>query len=178
MAADNVVGHWPGYEIAAPPPVKTMCEHAIKLSLKAYLLDNGIDERADRKFGHDLVGCWAKCIEDVANPDLFDLNILAIISDLLVSGRLRYGEESDLGRLPVFGPLSTLVEASLALCGAPKVSDILSRLSPISGSSMCAERQHCGPRPQHQRPPVEGSNGPKTIIPICSTAAMSAHPQG
>lgn len=126
LAADNVVGHWPGYAIAAPPPVMTMCAHAIELSLKAYLLDNGIDERTVRKFGHDLVGCWGKCIEVGANPDLLDMNILAITSDLLVSGRLRYGEESDLGRVPVFGPLSTLVEASLALCGAPKVSDILS----------------------------------------------------
>ncbi len=126
LAADKVVGHWPGYEIAAPPPVMTMCAPAIELSLKACLLENGIDERTVRKFGHDLVGCWGKCIEVGANPDLLDMKILAIISDLLVSGRLRYGEESDLGRVPVFGPLSTLVEASLALCGAPKVSDILS----------------------------------------------------
>ena len=126
LAADDVVGHWPGYGIAAPPPVMTMCAHAIELSLKAYLLDNGIDERTVRKFGHDLVGCWAKCIEVGANPDFLDMNILAIITDLLVSGRLRYGEESDLGQVPVFGPLITLVEASLALCGAPEVSDILS----------------------------------------------------
>jgi hypothetical protein len=69
---------------------------------------------------------WGKCIEVGANPDLLNMNILAIISDLLVSGRLRYGEESDLGRVPVFGPLGTLVEASLALCGAPKVSDVFS----------------------------------------------------
>ena len=70
LAADNVVGHWPGYEIAAPPPVMTMCAHAIELSLKAYLLDNGIDQRTVRKFGHDLVGCWGKCIEVGANcPD-------------------------------------------------------------------------------------------------------------
>lgn len=126
LAADKVVGHWPGYETAAPPPVMTMCAHAIELSLKAYLLDHGIDEATVRKFRHDLVGCWDKCIEVGADPDLLDRNILAIISDLLVSGRLRYGEESDLGRVPVFGPLSTLVEVSLALCGAPKVSDILS----------------------------------------------------
>ena len=126
LAADNVVGHWPGYEIAAPPPVMTMCAHAIELSLKAYLLDNGIDENTVRKFGHDLVGSWHKCVEVGADPDLLDGNILAIISDLLVSGRLRYGEESDLGRVPVFGPLSSLVEACLTLCGAPKKSDILS----------------------------------------------------
>lgn len=126
LAADDVVGHWPGYEIAAPPPVMTMCAHAIELSLKACLLENGIDEKTVRKFGHDLVGCWHKCVEVGADPDLLDGNILAIISDLLVSGRLRYGELSDLGRVPVFGPLSSLVEACLALCGAPKKSDILS----------------------------------------------------
>jgi hypothetical protein len=126
LAADDVIGHWPGYEFSAPPPVMTLCAHAIELSLKAYLLENGIDERTVRKFGHDLVSCWDKCVEVGADPDLLDRKILAIISDLLVSGRLRYGEESGLGHVPVFGPLSALVETCLLLCDAPKKSDILS----------------------------------------------------
>lgn len=126
MAADDVFGHWPGYEVAAPPPVMTMCAHAIELSLKAYLLENGIDEKTVKRFGHNLVGCWDKCVEVGADPDLLDRNTLAIISDLLVSGRLRYGDKSDFGQVPVFGPLSSLVEPCLVLCDAPPKSDILS----------------------------------------------------
>lgn len=126
LGADDRTGMWTGYEIAAPPPVMTLCAHAIELSLKAYLLDKDLGEAEVRKFKHNLVACWDKCVEVGAEPDLLDRNILAIISDLLVSGRLRYGDKSRLGKVPVFGPLSELVEACLALCRAPDVSDILS----------------------------------------------------
>ena len=78
-----------------------------------------------RKFGHNLVACLDKCSELGADADGIDRGILEIISDLLGSGRLRYGEESELGRVPVYGPLSELCRCCLDLCGAPKLSDIL-----------------------------------------------------
>lgn len=127
LAADDRIGLWPGYEIAAPTPVMTLCAHSIELSLKAYLLDHGEDERTVRKLSHDLSACWDSCKRLGATvPDL-DEGVLAIVSDLLSSGRLRYGEASALGRVPVFGPLSTLCELCLCLCGAPSKADIVNR---------------------------------------------------
>jgi hypothetical protein len=118
-AADRDVGNLPGYEIAAPPPVMTLCAHSIELSLKAYLLDRGMNDITVRKFNHDLMGCWDKCVELGADVQGVDRDILAIISDLLRSGRLRYGDRSKLGKVPVFGPLSELCGRCLDLCGAP-----------------------------------------------------------
>jgi hypothetical protein len=124
-AADRVVGNFPGYELAAPPPVMTLCSHSIELSLKAFLLDNGLSEKMVKKMGHDLVSCWDQCVEYGADAELVDRNVLAIISDLLGSGRLRYGEQSELGRVPVYGPLSDLCRTCLKLCRAPTRADIL-----------------------------------------------------
>lgn len=124
-AADNDIGRWPGYEIAAPPPVMVLCAHAIELSLKAYLLDSGIDKRALKRLSHNLSKTWGKCVALGADEKSVDSNTLRIISDLIVSGRLRYGEKSKLGRVPVFGPLSALCEQCLDLCGAPTKADLL-----------------------------------------------------
>ena len=48
-AADKTVGILPGYELAAPPPVMTLCLHCIELSLKAFVLDR--DNDADSSVG-------------------------------------------------------------------------------------------------------------------------------
>ncbi len=125
VAADKTVGFWPGYEVAAPPPVMTLWPHSIELSLKAFLLDHGEGEKNVRKLGHNLSSCLDKCVELGADVDSIDPGILEIISDLIGSGRLRYGEESELGRAPVYGPHSELCRRCLDLCGAPKLSDIL-----------------------------------------------------
>lgn len=125
LAADSKVGFWPGYEIAAPPPVMTLCAHSIELSLKAYLLDHGIKEDEVRSVSHRLMDAWKRCKEVGAEANWVDEHILEIISDLLSSGRLRYGEKSNLGRVPVFGPLSQLCEKCLNICGAPKPSEIV-----------------------------------------------------
>jgi len=124
-AADKVVGFFPGYEIAAPPPVMTLCAHSIELSLKSFLLDKGVSEEEVKKYSHDLVSCWDSCVKHGANAELLDRNVLAIITDLLSSGRLRYGEQSKLGRVPVYGPLSDLCRTCLTLCGAPSCAEIL-----------------------------------------------------
>lgn len=88
-AADNEVGRWPGYKIAAPPPVMVLCTHAIELSLKAYLLENRIDKRALKRLGHNLIRCWEKCVALGAGEKSVDADTLRVISDLIVSDRLR-----------------------------------------------------------------------------------------
>ncbi len=85
-------------------------------------------EKEVRKLSHDLVACWDSCVELGAQPDLIDKRVLEIISDLLKSNRLRYGEESDLGRVPVFGPLQEVCERSLELCGAPTRAQIFENI--------------------------------------------------
>ena len=124
-AADAVVGDLPGYDVAAPPPIMTHCAHSIELSAKAVLLENGWDEAKVRKLGHNLVECVEACKLVGADTSDIDGQVLAIISDLLVSGRLRYGDQSRLGMVPVFGPLSSVCESCLDMCGAPKLSDLL-----------------------------------------------------
>lgn len=124
-AADRKVGFWPGYERAAPPPVMTLCAHSIELALKSYLLDKGLSEGEVKALGHDLLACWEKCVVLGADASLIDREILELISDLLKSNRLRYGEKAKLGRVPVYGPLSEVCHACLDLCGAPSVSSIL-----------------------------------------------------
>ena len=62
-AADKTVGFWPGYEIAAPPPVMTLWAHSIELSPKAFLLDHGEDEKSVRKFGHNLIACLTAVLD-------------------------------------------------------------------------------------------------------------------
>lgn len=123
-AADKTIGILPGYDLTAPPPVMTLCAHSIELSLKAFLLDHGEDEKSVRKLNHDLVACLEKCIELGADTDRLNIGILEITADLLSSGRLRYGDKSRLGRTPVYGPLSELCRQCLALCEAPELSDI------------------------------------------------------
>tara|TARA_R100000789_G_scaffold60589_1_gene58094 strand:- start:1780 stop:2235 length:456 start_codon:yes stop_codon:yes gene_type:complete len=123
-AADKVIGFFPGYEAAAPPPVMTLCAHSIELSLKAYLLDNGVPEKDVKAHKHDLLSLWRTCADRGAASDKVNEKVLEIISDLLVSNRLRYGEESDLGKVPVYGPLSELCRSFLELCGAPTRADI------------------------------------------------------
>lgn len=122
-AADRKVGILEGYELAAPPPVMTLCAHSLELSLKAYLLDNGVKESEVRNLGHRLMRCWDMCLEMGADVEV-DRKILEIIEDLLCSGRLRYGEKSSLGKVPVFGPLSELCEQCLEFCGAPTHAEV------------------------------------------------------
>lgn len=129
LAADRKIGLLPGYEIAAPPPVMTLCAHAIELALKSFLLQQGVGETEVKKLRHDLTKIWAQ-VKEISGKNGFllpelDEDILPIISDLLVSGRLRYGEQSDLGLVPVFGPLQTLTKSCLELCAAPLLSDVM-----------------------------------------------------
>lgn len=123
--ADKKWGLLPQYSLAAPPPVMTLCAHSVELSLKSFLLQSGVPEDKVKSLGHDLVECWAKC-KEFAKIELpvIDENILAIIGDLLKSNRLRYGEQSELGKVPVYGPLSELCQQCLDLCGAPTSADL------------------------------------------------------
>ena len=126
LAADEKIGELPGYEIAAPAPVMSLMAHSIELSLKSFLLANGVTNV--RAFGHDLQKAYTKCDELGALKkvgfDASDLHVLEIINDLHQNFVLRYREASALGRLPVFGPLQTLTEKCLALCDAPMLGEI------------------------------------------------------
>ncbi len=123
--ADRKVGLLPGYEVTAPPPVLTLCGHAIELALKSFLLQNGVPESEVKSLGHNILRTWQKCKDIETELPKINEEILAIMSDLMVSQRLRYGEKSEFGEVPVYGPLSRVVEECLALCGAPKLSDLV-----------------------------------------------------
>ena len=56
LAADDKVGHRPGFEIIAPIPVMYLIGHSIELCLKSYLVfkDVPLPELRSNKYGHDL----------------------------------------------------------------------------------------------------------------------------
>jgi hypothetical protein len=70
MAADDVVGMRPGYEIHAPVPVMYLVSHANELSLKAFLVFKGVDlkELASKKYGHDLEKLFGRARELGSTP--------------------------------------------------------------------------------------------------------------
>lgn len=132
--ADLKVGILPGFEISPPLPVQLMIAFSIELSIKSFLLENGKTVADLKKIGHDLEKGWSECL---AFPDAEartqlneeNLSLLAIISDLHTKMSLRYGAKSDLGRMPVGGPLDELANKFLELCNAPGM-DLLVRREP------------------------------------------------
>jgi hypothetical protein len=63
LAVDEKIGHQPGFEIVAPIPALYLIGHSIELSLKAYMLSQGVTLRQLRHFGHDLHVCIRKAKE-------------------------------------------------------------------------------------------------------------------
>jgi hypothetical protein len=66
LAVDEMIGKRPGFEIVAPIPVLYLVGHSIELSLKAFLLHNGValrELRSKRHFGHSLHTCLRKAKE-------------------------------------------------------------------------------------------------------------------
>ena len=66
LAVDEKIGNRPGFEIVAPIPVLYLVGHSIELSLKAFLLHNGVplrELRSKRHFGHSLHTCLRKAKE-------------------------------------------------------------------------------------------------------------------
>jgi len=54
LAADDKIGHRPGFEIIAPIPVMYLVGHSIELILKAYLIYSHVKDSQLRSIGHDL----------------------------------------------------------------------------------------------------------------------------
>jgi hypothetical protein len=64
QAVDNDVGMRPGYEIVPPVTVMYLTGHSIELSLKAFLLYQGVQlNDLRKKYGHDLHACLRKAKE-------------------------------------------------------------------------------------------------------------------
>ena len=63
LAVDEKMGSKPGFEIIAPIPVLYLLGHSIELSLKAYLLSQGLTLRQVRNLNHDLHACKRKAKE-------------------------------------------------------------------------------------------------------------------
>src|SRR5437868_6800334 len=65
LAADDKVGHRPGFEIIAPIPVMYLVGHSIELCLKSYLTFRGVplSDLRTKKYGHDLLKCLKKSKE-------------------------------------------------------------------------------------------------------------------
>jgi hypothetical protein len=66
LAVDEKIGTRPGFEIVAPIPALYLVGHSIELSLKAYLLHQGVplhELRSKRHFGHSLHICLRKAKE-------------------------------------------------------------------------------------------------------------------
>ncbi|HWU99076.1 MAG TPA: hypothetical protein VN114_11225 [Oxalicibacterium sp.] len=63
LAVDEKIGHRPGYEIVAPIPALYLIGHSIELSLKAYLLSNGLGLKQVRILNHDLHAALRKAKE-------------------------------------------------------------------------------------------------------------------
>lgn len=125
LAADDVIGTLPGYEIHAPYPVMTNMAHAIELALKSFLLSKGFDDV--KMLGHNLVRAYNECLSiEPQNAILLgmDVSLLEVISDIHSSMTLRYDEPSEFGKLPVFGPMEELADQCLELCNAPSRNEI------------------------------------------------------
>ena len=63
LAVDGKMGSKPGFEIVAPIPALYLLGHSIELSLKAYLLSQGVTLRQVRNLTHDLHACMRKAKE-------------------------------------------------------------------------------------------------------------------
>lgn len=63
LAVDEKMGNKPGFEIVAPVPALYLLGHSIELSLKAYLLSQGVTLRQVRSLNHDLHACMRKAKE-------------------------------------------------------------------------------------------------------------------
>lgn len=122
IAADDVLGKKPRYEIVAPTPVMFLVAHSIELILKAYLLNVGLTLGDLRKLSHGLEGCWNEAVERGIQKSVSlsetDISVLRLISRLHASTELRY-IVTGYKEYPVFGPLQELTEKLLkAVCPA------------------------------------------------------------
>jgi hypothetical protein len=120
IAADDVLGIRPGYEIVAPAPVMFLVAHSIELALKAYIMFTGKSLDDIKKLSHKLIDCWEAAkkenIEALVTLSDNEIEVLNLINDLHVSTELRY-IKTGFKNFPVFGPLHQLAKKLLdAIC--------------------------------------------------------------
>jgi hypothetical protein len=61
LAADDKVGHRPGFGIIAPIPVMYLVGHSVELCLKSYLAFRRVPlSHLRTRYGHDLMKCLKK----------------------------------------------------------------------------------------------------------------------
>lgn len=60
LAVDEKMGKRPGFKNVAPIPALYLVGHSIELSLKAFLLSQGVTLRQIKTLGHDLHACEKK----------------------------------------------------------------------------------------------------------------------
>lgn len=63
LAVDEKMGKRPGFKNVAPIPALYLVGHSIELSLKAFLLSQGVTLRQIKTLGHDLHACEKKAKE-------------------------------------------------------------------------------------------------------------------
>ncbi|PTQ74704.1 hypothetical protein C8R26_12637 [Nitrosomonas oligotropha] len=122
---DENIGDQPGFEIVAPIPAQYLVGHSIELSLKSFLLHNGISLRELRSshYGHNLHACLRKGKElGLLNHVQFtaqENSAFETLNALYSTKQLEYivtGEK----RFPIFGHIELF---AVKLCNA--VSDIV-----------------------------------------------------
>ncbi len=113
VAADDVLGMRPGYEIVAPVPVMFLVAHSIELSLKAYLLFKGKSLSDIKKLSHKLNDCWDEAkiyaVEDHVTLTTDEIDVLNLIHNLHASTELKY-IKTGFKNFPMFGPLHKLAK--------------------------------------------------------------------
>lgn len=119
--ADRTLGHKPGFEIVAPIPVLYLIGHSMELSLKAFLVHNGVGLRELRTgFGHDLHKCLRKAKElgllALVKFDDHELAAFSVLNDLYSTKQLEYIVTGS-KRFPIYGYLHTMSEKLLAAVG-------------------------------------------------------------
>lgn len=122
LAADDKVGHRPGFEIIAPIPVMYLVGHSIELCLKSYLVFCSVplSDLRTKKFGHDIVKCLKKANElglgvHVSLDDM-EHNAFVVLNELYSTKQLNYILTG--GKVfPVFGPVESACRKLLdAIC--------------------------------------------------------------
>jgi len=106
----------------APIPVMYLVGHSIELSLKAYLVYEGISlaELPTNQYGHNLARCFESAnklgLSDIVNFESGEIDALEVLNELYSTKQLNYivtGTKT----LPVFGPIQVLCQKLLGGVG-------------------------------------------------------------
>lgn len=122
LGTDDTLGMKPGYEIIAPVPVLCLIGHSMELSLKAFLLHNGVTLRELRiQFGHNLGKCFKKAKElgllGAVAFDEHELGAFSVLNELYSTKQLEYivtGAKT----FPIFGHIQSMSQKLVETIGS------------------------------------------------------------